>query len=204
MMDEIDVLLHPLHRMIAAVEEVIGLAESLLSLRGFEERREISNRIDELTTTLSLVRSELVNEVLYFVARRQPLGRDLVETQVLINLAYDIYRIARYCREIARVDLEMGEEGGLRIVPSISEALRIAKQALIMALSDAKALKAENRDKVLALDRLIDEKFVESIRVVAQARQVEGVAALKLLLMRHIERMVDHATYIEDWLQMLE
>ncbi|MEM4756457.1 MAG: PhoU domain-containing protein, partial [Desulfurococcaceae archaeon] len=78
-----------------------------------ESRKKIWNEVNEISMILDNLRKELVMEVLMFIARKQPLGLELREAQIIISIAYDMYRISRYCREIARIDMLMMPESNI-------------------------------------------------------------------------------------------
>ncbi|MEM2025681.1 MAG: PhoU domain-containing protein, partial [Desulfurococcaceae archaeon] len=87
-------------RMASTTLEVLEDTCSLFGQGDLEARRALWGRIDELSRELKELRRTLVNEVLTFMVKYQPLGRELRTSQTLIGIAYDVYRISRYCREI--------------------------------------------------------------------------------------------------------
>lgn len=183
---------------IRAFEETLRLFERIDGL----EREKVRRSINDASRILEGFRHEVVNEVLVFIARRQPLGTDLILAERLISVTYDLYRISRYLREIARIDA-MLEPGGLSSISEFSGYLRLAYDAVVKVVSDLRLLRCAHRDDVARIDEAIDHEYRRLLNEVASKSCIPGVEALKVLLMRHIERIVDHAQYVINYLEEL-
>jgi phosphate transport system protein len=159
--------------------------------------------IENTAAILDRIRREFVNEVLVFIARRQPLGRELLASHVLISIAYDVYRISRYCREIARIDSMLAPSSGLSTVANLSEAFREAEKAVEAALNDLIEFSPKRVGIVNEVDNRVDEAYKNVLLEVTSSTTVSREVAVKAIIMRHIERIVDHAQYIEQYLSEL-
>ncbi|MEM4553676.1 MAG: PhoU domain-containing protein [Ignisphaera sp.] len=165
-------------------------------------RESLWREIDEISSILDRIRREFVNEVLVFIARRQPLGKELLIAHTLISIAYDVYRISRYCREIARIDIMLTPES-IASIKGASEMFRYAIKAVENALKDLVELKPVNERAILEIDNNVDTQYRALLKEVISREYVDRSTSLKVLIMRHIERIVDHANYIEDHLKLL-
>jgi len=196
-------LMSLIYRMINSLTKVLDATSRILNEKMPPElRSRIRREIDDGTAILEHLRGEVVREVLAFIARRQPLGSDLVLAEHLINVAYDIFRISRYCREIARIDGVIAE--GLAEIHGLSKLFETARRAVVLALEDFTKLRNDNQRLVEEYDSMIDEEYRRIIDEVASKSSVDRDTAFKLLIMRHIERILDHAVYIERYISELK
>lgn len=182
-------------RLISHTIRVINLTEELF-VNG-EGRERARDEIENLTFVIEEIRKDVTMLILMAIARTQPLGRELITLHSMISAVYDTYRISRYCRELARIDALLSPRSGLSQIREMEAAFRKAKEAVIAALEDLERGRPSNWDVVARIDAEIDSKYAELMREIASSDVVRGEQALELLAMRHIERIVDHAVYIE-------
>ncbi|MEM1639021.1 MAG: PhoU domain-containing protein [Desulfurococcaceae archaeon] len=185
--------------------ESIDKVNSLFMINGdLESRRKTWNEINEITVILENLRKELVTEVLVFIARRQPLGLELREAQIIISIAYDIYRISRYCREIAKIDMLMMPESNVSRIEDIKRIINMVTYIVKSIVKDIEELKPLSESTALSIDYEVDSEYSKVLKEVATRELVSRETACKALLMRHIERIVDHVVYIEQYLKELQ
>ncbi|AEM39174.1 phosphate uptake regulator, PhoU [Pyrolobus fumarii 1A] len=133
---------------------------------------------------------DLATEV---IARFQPVAADLRLLQALVNASYDFYRVTRYTFEIARTVriLECnGCEMGLACETwdQILEMMSLARKAILEL--DEKAAR-----KVMQLDAGIDEAYIAGLTRL-KSDTIDRCTAAEALILRHLERIADHLTYI--------
>lgn len=200
---ELEKLKGILIRMAQNIKGILQVTEKLMSVSDVEQRKRFWREIENTAAILDRIRREFVNEVLVFIARRQPLGRELLASHVLISIAYDVYRISRYCREIARIDSMLAPSSGLSTVANLSEAFREAEKAVEAALNDLIEFSPKRVGIVNEVDNHVDEAYKNVLLEVTSSTTVSREVAVKAIIMRHIERIVDHAQYIEQYLSEL-
>lgn len=200
---ELEKLKGILIRMAQNIKGILQVTEKLMSVSDVEQRKMFWREIEDTAAILDRIRREFVNEVLVFIARRQPLGRELLASHVLISIAYDVYRISRYCREIARIDSMLAPSSGLSTVANLSEAFREAEKAVEAALNDLIEFSPKRVGIVNEVDNHVDEAYKNVLLEVTSSTTVSREIAVKAIIMRHIERIVDHAQYIEQYLSEL-
>ncbi|MEM1879406.1 MAG: PhoU domain-containing protein [Desulfurococcaceae archaeon] len=185
--------------------ESIDKVNSLFMINGdLEFRRKTWDEINEITVILENLRKELVTEVLVFIARRQPLGLELREAQIIISIAYDLYRISRYCKEMAKIDMLMMPESNVSRIEDIKRIINMATYIVKSIVKDIEELKPLSESTVLSIDYEVDNEYSKVLKEVATRELVSRETACKVLLMRHIERIVDHVVYIEQYLKELQ
>ena len=200
---KLDALKRELNRMAQRVRSIMLATQRLIETSDLEVRRQLWSEINSTTLLLDELRGEFVNEVLVFIAQGQPLGRDLLVSHVLLSIAYDVLRIARYCREIARIDSMLAPTHGLSDLANLSHMFKKAIEAVEASLRDLEELNTRSKSVVEEIDKYIDEAYRSTLIEVASSSTITRELALKALLMRHIERIVDHAQYIEQYMEKL-
>ncbi|MEM1864587.1 MAG: PhoU domain-containing protein, partial [Desulfurococcaceae archaeon] len=134
-------------KMAILTKESVDKAYALFTtMDDLESRRKVWNEVNEISVILDNLRKELVMEVLMFIARKQPLGLELREAQITISIAYDIYRISRYCREIARIDMLMTPESNVSKIRDIRAVFNLAKNAVEAVIRDLEELRPMGND----------------------------------------------------------
>uniref|UniRef100_A0A7J2U2K0 PhoU domain-containing protein n=1 Tax=Ignisphaera aggregans TaxID=334771 RepID=A0A7J2U2K0_9CREN len=182
------------------IRKILQITKRLMEVEGFEQRKMFWREIEDTAIILDKIRRELVNETLVFIARRQPLGRELLSAHTLISIAYDVYRISRYCREIARIDSMLAPSSGLSTITSLSKTFEEAVKAVEAALDDLVEFSPRRVSTVNEIDNHTDEIYKNILLEITSSTTVSREMAVKALIMRHIERIVDHAQYIEQYL----
>lgn len=182
------------------IRKILQITEKLIEIDEVEQRKNIWREIEDIASILDRIRGEFVNEVLVFIARRQPLGRELLSAHALISIAYDVYRISRYCREIARIDSMLAPSSGLNTITNLSKIFKEAIKAVEAALDDLLEFSPKRVNIVNEVDVQIDEIYKNALLGISSNVVISREEAVKALIMRHIERIVDHAKYIEQYL----
>lgn len=187
-------------KMASKTREVVEQTTRLFTERDVGVRRRIHEDINSSIIMLEELRKELVYQVLIYVARRQPLGRELTIAYALLSIAYDLYRISRYCRELARIDAALMPASGLADIKDMATVIREVLKAVDAGLLDLAEFKPARAKVIKEVDKYIDEVYASIIKEVSARDHVDRLTAFKLLAMRHIERIVDHLEYIENYM----
>jgi phosphate transport system protein len=185
------------------IENILYTTKKLMEVNDDSEREKTWQEIENISANLEVLRREFVNEVLVFIARRQPLGRELLIANALISIAYDMYRISRYCREIARIDSILPQTSKLNTIKDLQKIFIEAIKAVEASLEDLIDFIPKRLNIVKEVDNNIDEIYREVLREITTNPIIPREKAVKALIMRHIERIVDHAQYIEQYLSTI-
>ncbi len=169
--------------------------EALSDLESSSSERKITAKVDSIAKIAKEYRDSITSEATVFIARFQPLGRDLIMAENVISVAYDLYRIARYAREISILaDALGGLEGNVN-----DDVLNAMKTARAMVGKSIKALVERDRKNISEVyedDDNIDKVYHKYLDILASQTSIDKRSAASLLLARHVERIADHATYI--------
>jgi len=148
---------------------------------------------DDVSIT-EVLRDNIEVQATLFIAKFQPLGPELLLAKAVIRVSYDLYRIARYDREIIRI-IEFSRGRGR---PS-DEVVEVAGHVFSMVDMAFQAFDKGDRslfERVKNLDNQVDEAYLKALRKVSARETVTASEALELLVLRHLERIADHSVYI--------
>jgi phosphate transport system protein len=154
------------------------------------EVRDWSRRLRILHRQVSDLSMELI-------ARFQPVASDLRFIKACFEISYGFYRFGRYALDIVQVleifgDLSTCDHG------PVVETARSTQEMIRMSV-DAFA----RRDVALArqipkLDDAVDDSYRQNLRAVLDQKKDVGCALSASLILRYLERIADHATYIGE------
>lgn len=154
------------------------------------EVRDWSRRLRTLHRQVSDLSMELI-------ARFQPVASDLRFIKACFEISYGFYRFGRYALDIVQVleifgDLSTCDHG------PVVETARSTQEMIRMSV-DAFA----RRDVALArqipkLDDAVDDSYRQNLRAVLDQKKDVGCALSASLILRYLERIADHATYIGE------
>jgi len=149
----------------------------------------------DLTVRQNILREELYTQVFEEIARYRPVGNALWYYTLILDMAYDYYRIARYCWEIGRVVKVFGRvEVGGDIENMISEMLNELSDFTKKVLSGR--LESIDADKLLELEESSDKRYLTTLKELAEKDRVTKNDVINVLVLRHVERMLDHMEYL--------
>ncbi len=155
-----------------------------------EEVRERSRRLQTLHRQVSDLSMEMI-------ARFQPVASDLRFIKACFEISYGFYRFGRYALDIVEV-MEIFGDLGKCDRKAVVETARNTQEMIRMSV-DAFA----RRDVALArrirkLDDLVDDSYRQHLRTVIGQKKDVRCALSAGLILRYLERISDHATYIGE------
>jgi phosphate transport system protein len=181
--------------------DMASLAEKaiLTSLEAYQRKPGVSSvTVLHISEQLRILREETSGLAVEILARYQPLAGDLRYVKSCIDISYDLSRFGRYAYDIALTPDWLGDLSSC----DFGVAMETAEKALAMIRKSMVAFK--NRDAGLAKtlpadDDVIDQVYKDTIISTLSNGKVRRECALAIaLLMRHIERIADHACYVAD------
>lgn len=143
---------------------------------------------------IETIRREAGNLAIEILARYQPVAKDLRLVSSVMDVCYDYYRVARYAAEIVRT-LGIAATPGCKL-PVAEKAGRTVAEMLAKATRAFLDTDTELAREAMRLDAEIDRVYVEALKALKSSEQVPLCQALEALVLRHLERIADHATYI--------
>jgi phosphate transport system protein len=116
-----------------------------------------------------------------------------------MQLVRDLERIGDYAQDISEIAVKLFPYPPHPCMPQIEEMSHHAQAMLATSLVALADLDAEVGQRVKQLDCIVDDAYHHLYATLANQRDVKGVVEpllLLALLIRHLERMADHATNI--------
>jgi phosphate transport system protein len=157
-----------------------------------------SDYVFQTSEQLRILREETSGLATEILARYQPLANDLRFINSCLDIAYDLARFGRYAYDIALTPYWFGDvtECNLQLPMSMAEKalMMIAKSMDAFKTMDATLAKTLPKD-----DDEVDAMYKSTILNLLDDDEISNKCALvTTLLVRHIERIADHACYIAD------
>jgi phosphate transport system protein len=175
--------------------ELLRKVLGLVTTESLRERERLLREIEDGAALLDVLRRSSTEAILLFTMRYQPLGRDFRWVHSLLGVVYDMFRIGRYCREIALADRYVSRlsEESLR---DLKEVVELAIEAYENAYRAFFEGCASCVDRVKEIDSRVDHLYMGLLKEVGSAGVVPSTTVAKVLVLRHVERVVDHIVNI--------
>ena len=137
--------------------------------------------------------SELAIEL---IARYQPVASDLRYIKASLEISYGFYRYGRYAHDIIEV---LDTFGDIRRCDTelVDAAAEKTKEMIKLSLEAFSKKDVDLATRTGAMDDYVDNAYREYIKSLMKAKKVDLRCALsQTLILRYLERIADHATYI--------
>jgi phosphate transport system protein len=188
-----------LERLTNTLHDMAGLSEKSVAtaisgyLKGVRVKAEIADWSDKLL----MLNEEVGDLAVELIARYQPVASDLRFIKSCMEISYGFARFGRYALDIAVVLEIFGDLSDCdhTVVVSVGEKVRTMIAHSIEAFIRRNLKLAE---EVQLMDDEVDRLYNEYIRSIVKSQQKIDVkcSASTTLILRYLERIADHATYI--------
>ncbi|PSB29851.1 phosphate signaling complex protein PhoU [Chlorogloea sp. CCALA 695] len=182
-------------RMGALVENSFRLSHQALFARNLmaaEQLPLLDKQIDQFYRQIEL-------ECAALITLEGPVAQDLRLLSAFMQLVRDLERIGDYAEDLGEIALKIFPYPPHRCVPQIESMSHHAQAMLATSLVALADLDAQAGRSVKRLDDVVDTAYETVYQTLASERDIKGVVEPILLLalvIRHLERMADHATNI--------
>lgn len=155
-----------------------------------EEVREWSIRLQNLHHQVSDLSMEVI-------ARFQPVASDLRFVKACFEISYGFYRFGRYALDIVEV-LDIFGDLSKCDRKAVVETARTTQEMIRMSVDAFARRDVSLARRIRKMDDTVDESYREQVRgYVGQKKDVKCALSAALIL-RYLERISDHATYIGE------
>ncbi|MBD2089408.1 phosphate signaling complex protein PhoU [Microcoleus sp. FACHB-1515] len=182
-------------RMGALVENSCWLARKALFDRDLEAARHIAIQDKQIDQFYRQIELDCVN----LMALESPVSRDLRLLSAIMQLVRDLERIGDYAEDLGEIAIKLfpyPADSCMERVLAMCDRMRSMLAMSLAALSD---LNAEYGLAIKRKDDAVDEDYATLYNLLAHQTNVQGTIepiVLLVLVIRHLERMADHATNI--------
>lgn len=179
----------------ALVENSCWLARKALFDRDLEAARHIAIQDKQIDQFYRQIELDCVN----LMALESPVSRDLRLLSAIMQLVRDLERIGDYAEDLGEIAIKLfpyPTHSCMERVLAMCDRMRSMLAMSLAALSD---LNAEYGLEIKRKDDAVDEDYATLYNLLAHQTNVQGTIepiVLLVLVIRHLERMADHATNI--------
>jgi phosphate transport system protein len=172
-----------------------------LSLESYIESTNAYEQVQDRSGTLIMTASEVEDKAFEIMARFQPVASDLRILKSYTKIAYDFERYGRYALDVSQVQNRLGglEQCERWIHEPVTE---MSKEVMNMVRTSVESLKSHDAKLAKSLsetENRVDSMYFQYLdRLVEKAPATNKCTISTVLVVRYLERIADHATYIGE------
>ena len=169
-----------------------------LSIMSYMENTKNYNQVNDLSDNLSLMVDPIEDTVFEIMVRFQPVASDLRILKSYIKICYDFDRFGRYAFDISQIHEKFGgikEESFKQIVKEMSEE---TLKMVNMSVQSLKGHDAELARKISESEQKVDAFYHRYLDRLIKTKLAKGSTISSLLVVRYLERIADHSSYIGE------
>jgi len=182
-------------RMGALVENSFWLARQAL----FERNLEAPNQISLQDKQIDQLYRQIEQDCVTLIALQSPVAQELRLLSAMMQLVRDLERIGDYAEDLGEIAIKLFPYPVPAQMEQMKRMCDRCRAMLAMSLVALSNLDAESGLEIKLRDDAVDLDYEMLYNTLAQQRDVSGVIepiVLLVLIIRHLERMADHATNI--------
>ncbi|MCT7968589.1 phosphate signaling complex protein PhoU [Laspinema sp. D1] len=182
-------------RMGALVENSFRLSHQALFARDLSA----AEAIPLLDKQIDRFYRQIESECVMLMTLQAPAAMDSRLLGAFMQLVRDLERIGDYAQDISEIAVKLFPYPPHPCMAEIEEMSHQARAMLATSLVALADLDAEVGQRIKQLDSIVDDAYHNLYEILANQRDIKGVVEpllLMALLIRHLERMADHATNI--------
>jgi len=175
-------------------ERVVNIA-----VRGFLEGRDVGEEVRELSDLLSAMAVSAEDKAFELMVKYQPVASDLRIINSYMKIAYDMERYGRYAWDISFTHRKLASCN--ECVQSSELMGNITEKTLQMVDTSVKALRDNDTEMAKTLAKTeneVDEIYSSYLDLLSKAPPKTKCLVCNILVVRYLERIADHATYIGE------
>ena len=169
-----------------------------LSIMSYMENTKNHAQVQDLSDNLSSMVDPIEDTVFEIMVRFQPVASDLRILKSYIKICYDFERFGRYAFDIAQIYEKLGgikEHLFRQIIEEMSE------ETLKMVNTSIQSLKGHDVElarKLSEREKKVDELYCQYLDTLIETKVTKESTISSLLVVRYLERIADHASYIGE------
>jgi phosphate transport system protein len=182
-------------RMGALVEQSCRLARQAL----FERDLEAADRITQQDKQIDQLYRQIELDCVSMMALQSPVTQDLRLLSALMQLVRDLERIGDYAKDLGEIAVKLFPYAIHPCMDRVQIMLDRCQAMLAMSLVALSDLDAESGLDLKSQDDAVDSDYQDLYELLAHQTDIRGAVeptVLLVLVIRHLERMADHATNI--------
>lgn len=153
--------------------------------------------VKQMADRLQSLHRQVSDLAMEMIARYQPVATDLRFLKACMEISYGFFRYGRYAYDITQV-LEMFGDLGKCDHTSVVETARKTQEMIHMSVEAFARRDVEMAKKIPTMDDAVDESYRQNLRLTIDGKGNVKCSLSAMLIMRYLERIADHATYIGE------
>ncbi len=169
------------------------------SVAGFMEGRDVSEQVKELSEMLVTMTVSVEDKAFELIVKYQPVASDLRIINSYMKIAYDFERYGRYAWDISFTHRKFA--ASKKCAYSWDAMEKMAEKTLRMVHTSIEALRTNDGELVKSLAKTeneVDETYSNYLDKLAKVPPATKCLVCNVLVVRYLERIADHATYIGE------
>ncbi|MGD2066993.1 MAG: phosphate signaling complex protein PhoU [Candidatus Bathyarchaeota archaeon] len=171
-----------------------------MSVMNYLEGTKGHKQVENLSDTLSAMMEPIEDTAFEIIARFQPVASDLRILKSYMKICYDFRRYGRYALDISQINERIGgmDSCDLSFRKIVKE---MGVETLNMVGISIEALRNHDAELAKSLsetEKRVDQLYYEYLDKLIETNTTTGCTISSLLVVRYLERIADHATYIGE------
>jgi phosphate transport system protein len=172
-----------------------------LAVNGFLSGKSVSTNVGELSEILVTMTVEVEEKAFELIAKYQPVASDLRIINSHMKIAYDFERYGRYAWDISYIRNRLGGLNDCEEwIPQFIEDM--GNKVLDMVRISINSLKTHDTElakTICETEQEVDDMYFKFLdKLVQEAHATSQCTISSVLVVRYLERIADHATYIAE------
>ena len=173
-------------------EEAVSVA-----IQAYEKGQKTSTEVEDSSAKLRTLHRQVSELSIELIARYQPVAGDLRFIKACFEISYGFFRFGRYAHDIVEV-LEMFGDLSSCDHDFVVETAAKTQEMIRMSVEALARRDVELARKIPRMDDYVDERYRKRLRELLKGQEDQKCALSATLILRYLERIADHATYIGD------
>ncbi len=166
------------------------------------ERGGKGKEVKQMSERLRVLHRQVSDLSVEIIARYQPVASDLRFLKACFEISYGFFRYGRYALDITDVlevfgDLSKCDHG------SVAATAQKTQEMIRMSVDAFARRDVELARRIPSLDDAIDLSYRENVKGTLRGKGDIRCALSSMLILRYLERIADHATYIGETVEYI-
>jgi phosphate transport system protein len=202
---DLEQLQHDILDMGSAVEDAVNKAVRAV----FERDTGLAHEVIDGDTPIDLQQNQIEEECLKILALHQPVATDLRRTTAIMMITTDLERMADLAVEMAERSINLAKPPLIPVPEDLHKMSDLVTSMLQQSLDAFVHLDSNHARRVVRIDDEVDNYNIQIIRnliaLMKNSPEYIGPGLSLFSVVRHLERIADHATNIaEDVVYLVE
>jgi len=169
------------------------------SIEGFLNGIDVINKVRSLSEALVSMRRKVEDDAFELIARYQPVASDLRILKSYMKIAYDLERYGRYALDISFDHKTFAKlEKGVLVDYKLEQLAEKVAKMVHMSITALKGHDAKLSKKLAGIENEVDELYMNVLKQFSRMPIRTKSLISNVLVVRYLERIADHATYIGE------